>query len=421
MPTRQKMLVGPLGTTSDAPQPNITWEIRAKPALYLLIPLAIAAYWFPNPLWNTLLAGLISTILIAYAWARGLASGIQAKRTVRKQWVGVGDQLLEAFEVAHVGRLPAIWFELRDRSNLPNYHPSTVRSLWNRRTRWQDSAICTQRGQFRLGPWQIVTQDPFGLFQITHHYPLVTELFIYPPVHAGLPIPLPSGESEGQTNANGRAWEATTRVAGVRPYTTHDPFRWIHWPTSARSRELQVRQFDRDEGGDIWLLLDLEVRQQLGDNLDSTYEQAIIIAASLAALALSNNRAVGLAIYARRPVLIPPVRGHAQRWKLLRALAAATIDGTTDVATGLRDLARSARRGSSILIVTPTNSAELLPSLLDLRRRGIGQQVVVLERKSFGAEESNTALFESIRKLGVRATLQSKDALGQPIEGGMLQ
>ena len=78
-----------LGTISDAPQPNTTWEIRAKPALYLLIPLAIAAYWFPDPLWNTLLVGVISAIVIAYAWARGLANGIQAKRTVRKQWVGV--------------------------------------------------------------------------------------------------------------------------------------------------------------------------------------------------------------------------------------------------------------------------------------------------------------------------------------------
>ena len=114
------------------------------------------------------------------------------------------------------------------------------------------------------------------------------------------------------------------------------------------------------------------------------------------------------------------MRGHDQRWKLLRALAAATIDGTTDLAAGLSDLARTARRGSSILIITPTDSAELLPSLLDLRRRGIGQQVVVLERHSFGAEQTNTTLFESIRRLGVRATLQPKDVLGTPIEGGLL-
>ncbi len=93
------------------------------------------------------------------------------------------------------------------------------------------------------------------------------------------------------------------------------------------------------------------------------------------------------------------------------------MDGTTDLATGLSDLSRTVRRGSSVLVITPTDSADSLPHILDLRRRGIGQQIVLLERQSFGAANSNAGLHIAIRKLGIHSTLLREGQIGQRVEG----
>ena len=55
-----------------------------------------------------------------------------------------------------------------------------------------------------------------------------------------------------------------SNAATVRDYHIDDPYRWIHWPTSARRDALYVRQFERDAAGDIWLLLDAQAATQLG-------------------------------------------------------------------------------------------------------------------------------------------------------------
>ena len=60
---------------------------------------------------------------------------------------------------------------------------------------------------------------------------------------------------------------------------------------------ITVRQFDLDVSGDVWLLLDLQDSVQLGTGADGTEEHAVLLAASLAARAIQQNRAVGLATY----------------------------------------------------------------------------------------------------------------------------
>ena len=44
--------------------------------------------------------------------------------------------------------------------------------------------------------------------------------------------------------ARRRAWQATINAAAVRDYQPNDPYRWIHWPTTARMDELMIRQLE---------------------------------------------------------------------------------------------------------------------------------------------------------------------------------
>ena len=397
-----------------------TIELRLNSSRLPLIWLAllfIAAILLPGRAWNTLLVGLGGLFIIAYLWAQLLGRGLSASRRLRFGWVAVGDRLQEEFTLINTSPLPALWVEVMDDSNVPGYRAAVVRSVgFNTKDQWRQAAICQQRGQFHLGPWAIRSGDPFGLFSLTCRYPISDEIVIHPPIHGNLPIPLPAGQSSGRVRARRRAWQATVNAAAVRDYQPGDPLRWIHWPTTARRDALFVRQFDLDAAGDIWILLDMETAVQLGRGLDSTEEHAVLLAASLAARALSQNRAVGLAAYGHTPQVIPTGRGQGQRWKILRALALVNADGEAGLSHALQDLGRLARRGSAAVIITASNRADWIPDLVSLGQRGIQSHVVLLDRPSFGGAGSSSGLRQAIRSLGFHTHVIHQGEVGQPLE-----
>lgn len=396
--------------------PGVAIHLRLRLPFLWLVALAIAALLLPHRVWTTLLVGIACLILVAAYWARELGKGLNGRRKLRFGWVSVGDRLEEQFSITNGSELPALWIEVHDESDIPGYQASVVRAVGGAsEVHWRQSAVCTRRGQYTLGPWQLRTGDPFGLFMTTVHLTSGEEIIIHPPIHAALPVPLPSGQSEGRSRARERALRSDQNAATVRAYVDHDPLHWIHWPTSARRDELYVRQFDRDASGDIWLLTDLDASVQLKQEDLSTEESAVLLAAALAARALADGRDVGLAGYAQRPQVIPPAGGKAQQWRLLRALALLTADGNVDLNRALEDLAASARRGSAVLVITPSSSPDWLPQLFALARRGIESQVLLLDRASYGGQSESAALSRSINLLGVPSYVLTPDSIGRPL------
>lgn len=385
-------------------QPKIKL-VRRLPIILMFLLLALAIF-LPDRVWNILLVGFGCLVAMAYLWVRLLAKGLQGNRQLRFGWVAVGDRLSEQFEILNGSGLPALWVEIVDESNVPGYQVAVVRSLGhNQSNHWRESTICVQRGHFRLGPWQIVSGDPFGLFQVTIPYPETEEIIIHPPIYHRIPLPLPSGQGSGRVRARERAWQATINAAGVRDYQPSDPRHWIHWPTTAHRNALYVRQFDLDAAGPVWIMLDLQAGVQIGQGAEGTEEQAILVTAAYVAQGLAQNRKVGLATYAREPQLIPPARGKNQQWKVLRALALATADGEIDLAAALDDFSHIVRRGSAAVIITPSSDPSWMPDLLNLASRGISCSVILLDRPSFSGIShqpgSSEGLQKSLRQFGV--------------------
>jgi uncharacterized protein (DUF58 family) len=391
--------------------------IRQKLLLLMLLVLLLVALVIPSRVWTTLLVGLGGLILIAYMWAWQLARGLRGSRRLRFGWVSVGDRLSEQFELVNRGYLPALWVELIDDSDVPGYRANVVRSVGAESVeRWRTSAVCTRRGQFRLGPWVLRSADPFSIFEVKIFYPETEQIIIHPPIYSRAPILLPAGRSSGRARTRTPAWQATINAAGVRDYRPADPQNWIHWPTTARRDELFVRQFDLDAAGDIWLVLDLHHAVQLGQGADGTEEFAVLLAASLSAQALNHNRAIGLATYGRQPQLVAPGRGEGQQWKLLRALAVATADGQNDLARALQDVRQVAGRGSAVIIITASDRVDWLPDLLHLAQRSIQPHAILLDRASFGAEGNSARVRDVVRDQGIEATLVRQGELGEPLQ-----
>lgn len=392
-------------------------RMRGRLPLVWLGVVGLLAVLLPHRIWMTLLVGLGGMLGIGYWWAWQLGKGLQGERRLRFGWVAVGDRLVEAFTVVNDSLVPAFWVEVVDDSNVPGYRPGVVRSIRERQVdSWQQEAICERRGQFRLGPWGLRSADPFGIFEVEVRLGQMTEVVIHPPIHTALPFLLPAGHSDGRIRAREQHQQATLNVSAIRQYQPSDPFRWIHWRTSARQAQLMVRQFELDAAGDIWFLLDLQGNKQVGTGAQGTEEHMVVWVASLAVQALQENRGVGLASYGLRPVVIHPGRGQGQQWKLLQALALVEADGQVRLSRALQDLSRLAKRGSAAVLFTATDEAGWLPDLLQLQRLGVRCSVVVLDRESFGGVGDPSGLHYAIRQMGVTSTIVQQGELGKPTQ-----
>lgn len=386
------------------------------PALSLLL-LLVAAFVLPDRVWNTLLIGLGGMFVVAYGWVWYMGKGLHARRMVESQWVAVGDILAERFELWNHSPVPALWVEVMDDSNVPGYQAAVVRSPGTDRSdRWRQTAVCIQRGQYRLGPWRIRAGDPFGIFMMTRSYAESREIIIHPPIHIRLPISLPAGQSSGRKRARQRSLQDTINAATTRPYIIGDPLRLIHWRTSAHHEQLFVRQFDLDATGDIWLILDMQAESQVGTGMEGTEEHAVLLAASLAARALRQNRAVGVAGYGREPRVVPPGQGRGQEWRIMRALALVQANGQTPLTTALRDVGHIAEKHSTAVVITASADPAWLPQLLHLTRQGIESSVVLLDRASFGGEEHSESLQEAIQQMGLTAVIIHQGEVGIPLK-----
>jgi uncharacterized protein (DUF58 family) len=390
--------------------------LRLRLPFVWLAFLVAAALLLPDRVWTTLLIGLIGLILVAFFWARALARSLSAGRRLKFGWVSVGDRLEEEFSLTNRGGLPALWVEIRDESTVPGYRVSAMRSVnAGDRVHWRQSSVCHRRGLYSLGPWELQSGDPFGIFTVKRRYPATQDIIIHPPIHSAATIPLPPGQSDGRARALERSFAAMINAAGVRDYHPHDPYHWIHWPTSARKDALYVRRFDRDTAGDVWLIVDCAAAVQLGEGMAGTEEHAVLLAASLAARALGETRGVGLAAFGREPQIVTPGLGEGQQWRVLRGLALLRADGEIDLARALQEFGDKARRGSAAIIITPESDARWLPQLPRLARRGIESHVLLLDRASFGGEGSSEALRRSINLLGFRCAVIRQGEVGHPL------
>lgn len=373
------------------------WLVAGVLAL-LVVQQAISA----SRAWVATIVALGLLLGVGYAWAKALAEWVSCRRELRYGWVQVGDLLEEVFTLHNDASWPLLWAEVVDHSNLAGYAVSRVAAAnAHSEVRWSNFGECRRRGVFTLGPWELRMGDPFGFFEITQLHPEVTSLLVYPPVVHLPPLNLPKGISEGEVQARQRARQWTTNAAGVRDYQPGDPQRRIHWPSTARRDRLLVKEFDLEVSGDLWVLLDLDEAVQAGEGEESTGEYGVILAASLADQMLRQGRAVGLVAYGRERAFVSPSRGRGHLWNLLHTLALVAVGGRWPLARVMAETGQVLRRGTTVVIITPSCDPAWPGELLPLARRDIAASVVLLDAASFGRDGNVAAIQGMLANQGV--------------------
>jgi uncharacterized protein (DUF58 family) len=205
---------------------------------------------------------------------------------------------------------------------------------------------------------------------------------------------LPPSPVDGSRPARRRFETASALVSGIRPYVQGDAINRIHWLSSVRHSELQVKEFDLEQAADLWMVLDLDRGTHAGVGDGASVETAVTATASIALQTLSENRAVGLTASARRLHLLQPDRGTRVEQKILHLLANVQPDGAQPLAEVILGVLPQLRRGMTLCIVTGSTQRDWVRALAGLRRRGVGVVVVLLDRASFVGRDDDESRSE---------------------------
>ncbi|MCR4407554.1 MAG: DUF58 domain-containing protein [Anaerolineae bacterium] len=353
---------------------------------------------------------LASILVLSYLWSWSSIRWLDFSRRPRTRRSEVGKLVEEWFQARNRGVIPKLWVEIWDESDLPGYRASRVLSAVGarQRRRWRVKTICWQRGSFKLGPTTIVGGDPFGLFQKRRRIEDTTSLVVYPAIVDLTTFAQPLGQLPGGDAVRRRTHHITTNVSSVRDYAPGDSFNRIHWPSTARKERLIVKEFELDPTADVWIFLDMEARVQGGQQeeidmdeegpallrarrtqprlMPTTEEYGVTIAASLAKYFSMRDRAVGLVTYGQRREVLQADRGERQLAKILETLAVIRAQGLSSLAQVLAVESKHLRRGTTLLIITPSTDRRWVLTARDLTRRGLHSTAVLLDAKSFGRE-----------------------------------
>lgn len=160
--------------------------------------------------------------------------------------------------------------------------------------RWVYYHPTQKRGVYRWHEVQLRTATPLGLFWCRRSWEAPARVIVYPTVLPLTHCPLVDEigrEDSAQFYSDRRSHCATEDLTrGLRPYRVGDPTRLIHWRTSARYGELQVRELEVFTGSqEIIICLDSSTRWSFED-----FEQAVIAAASMYFYAMRSQLNVKL-------------------------------------------------------------------------------------------------------------------------------
>ncbi len=349
----------------------------------------------------------------SYVVTRLGLSELEAGYAVSQLSGHVGDRLRVTYTLRNTGRLPKPWLEVHNPTTLPGGLPGRALGLAGRQERsWLVRTPLIRRGHFRIEPLMIRTGDPFGFFEAAAAVGQGITLVVYPRIE---PLPLwrlPPANIEGAHASPERTLQTTPLATTVRPYAPGDAMNRIHWRTTARLGEIQVKEFDLEQTADAWLFVDLDAATMAGEGDRSTTEVAVRAAASIADKALGENRAVGLTVNAHRMTVVPADRGARQRLKILQLLAAVDADGTAPLAETLITGLNRLRRGMTAIVITSTLDPGFIRPLATLRSRGISAVVVLLDQTLFApAPDAEAAELHRQRVRAVRHALAEFELL----------
>lgn len=211
--------------------------------------------------------------------------------------------------------------------------------------------MCRPRGVYRIGPSRSVSADPLGLAELPAPDGPVDHLIVYPTVEPLTGFPMVRGRDPSMAASRPEhAQRGGEDFYTLREYQRGDDLRRVHWPSSAKTDQLMIRQLETPWQSRALVLLD--VRSLVYESADA-FETAVSGAASVVTHLVTSGFDADL--WAGDPNAMDASRYAAAMEKL------ALVDMTTNIdIEAVASRIRQKGGGGALVIVTGTADRSLV-------------------------------------------------------------
>lgn len=244
-----------------------------------------------------------------------------------------------------------------------------------------------RRGMYILGPVRMQTHDSMGFWRREVIIECFTRLLVYPEA-----VDLHSMELLGEGTLPNAGLEMTRRAGageeflGLRAYRPGDPLRRIHWKTSARHRELLVKEFREEIVTLVSIFLDIGRMGLVGVGDQTSVEYGTKCCASIARHSTSLGHRSQLFTVGATVDHLPPGSGTSHLLSLLDRLAYLKPEGDSGFLAVVGDLAGTLPRGSTAVMILGAATIDASAAhavLARLLSRGVLPIFVLIDDRAF--------------------------------------
>lgn len=130
-----------------------------------------------------------------------------------------------------------------------------------------------KRGTYRWSGVTVEGTDALGLVRMQRRYPTSQATMTVLPRPIPVALELPAAAGWGLSEAiSGRSRGAGIEPRGIREYAPGDSIRHIHWPSSARSTQLMVKEFEAGSHAAVAFLIQRTKGTEVGEGSKTSLE-----------------------------------------------------------------------------------------------------------------------------------------------------
>lgn len=239
----------------------------------------------------------------------------------------------------------------------------------------QYTIIPQQRGLYLIGPLEIISTDPIGLFYSARRMPLTDEILVYP-----RPVPIAGWDWQGgggyrfQVAASQARRGDGTEWHGTREYAAGDPLRRVDWRATARRNQWHVREFEASYLSELTIVLDLYLppgvpaaSQTLEDHIRHTTWLGLQCLQQGIPVRVIGSGWDGVEVRQNTP---------KARVQLLRALAAVEAKSHEPLTALLPNLLKKYGRSSTLCLMPNSSEPNLTKNVESYIRQGYNVRVI---------------------------------------------
>lgn len=237
---------------------------------------------------------------------------------------------------------------------------------------------CLRRGAYDLNRLQAASAFPSALFKwgrLTH---TSDRLLVYPKLThlEGFEVPHARNYQPGGIAVASQVGEST-EFFGTREFREGDRVRDIHWPSSARTGRLVVKEFQEEYFVRLALVIDIEAKDA---KQEARFEHALSVAAGIADVLARKDYIIDIFAAGRDVYRFQAGRALAHVENILQLLASLEVADQLDVSTLEAELLPEAGKLSAVILVMMDWEPKRAALVEKLKAHGVSVRVLLVGR-----------------------------------------